>query len=1382
MNASVPDILETLARLETDAAGCMLRDRRIVLSRVKRVRELLRQGRPFEGVLASVTTDVGASLKRREFRYHNRPRPTYPAELPIVQKRGEIAEAIAGNQVVVICGETGSGKTTQLPKICLELGRGVDGWIGHTQPRRIAARSVAQRIADELGTQLGRAVGYKVRFGDHTSDETYVKLMTDGILLAEIQSDRLLEKYDTIIIDEAHERSLNIDFLLGYLKQLLPQRPDLKVIVTSATIDPDRFSKHFSGAPVVMVSGRTYPVEVRYRPLVSDDPEEDDRHQTQGIVDAVAELARDDGPGDVLVFCSGEREIREAAEELRKHHPPQTEILPLYARLSAAEQQAIFKPHGKRRIVLATNVAETSLTVPGIKYVVDTGLARISRYNPRTKVQRLPIEVVSQASANQRKGRCGRVSDGICIRLYSEEDFAARPEFTEPEILRTNLASVILQMATARLGPIEEFPFVEMPDARLIRDGYLTLHELGAVDDLNELTQLGRQLGKLPVDPRIGRMILAADAEHCLTEVLIIASALTVQDPRERPVELASVADEAHAQFVDEGSDFLGFLKIWDFFREKTRHLSNSQLRKACKQNFLSYLRLKEWHDVHSQIHAVVTEMGFVPNESGRRGPGNDDHRGTGVPPVSGDARHGRDARATEGPDRIHRALLAGLLSNVGNKTDTAEYAGLRGTKFFLFPGSVLFGKKPPWVMSAEIVETARLYARTNARVMPEWIERIGRHLVKHTYTDARWDPDRSDVIADERVALKGLILVPHRTVSYGSIDPRVARELFIQGALIEGEFRYQGEYLKHNRKLVLDVALAEAKVRRKDLLSDVKRRFEFYDARVPKDVYNGAGFERWRKSAEKQNPRVLFMTLAEVLHPDAPDISASDYPDQIQIGPLKIALDYVYDAALADDGITATIPLAVLNQVPAGPFEWLVPGWLGEKIVELIRTLPKAIRTKLVPAPDAAAKVVAAIGARTPSPGTPGEGRGEGDFRRRTGLGVRRHPHPNPLGGSRPIPSLLPEYRERGPFLETIAKELGKLIGEIIPVDAFAPAELPPYLKMHFRIVDESGKTLATGRDLAAIKDKLGIKARQSFAALPPKEFTRDGLTRWEVGDLPERIEIKRDGATFLGFPAFVDLGASVGLRVLDSRDSSVRSNRAGVRRLFMLQLEQELKQLVRSFDGIEQMSLWYKPLGTWAELKDDLLSAAVDRALFVAGEDIRNRDLFVSKAQDGWRRLSAAARELNAVALATLEEYSKTRAALEAWQPPLLAEAVGEMRAQLAAIVPARFLTATDPLWIPHLPRYVKAIGVRLRKLLDAGIRRDQEVSEQLRPVVKMYQSRRAAVTAHGGSSPLLTTAFWMLQELRVSLFAQELRTSIPVSVQRVTEHLKQLDGVRG
>jgi ATP-dependent helicase HrpA len=730
-----------------------------------------------------------AQEQRLQRRFLARPRPTFPDDLPVVQKREEIAKAIAENQVVILCGETGSGKTTQLPKICLEMGRGIDGLIGHTQPRRIAARSVAARIAEELNTPLGQAVGYKIRFGDHTGDNTYVKVMTDGILLAEIQSDRLLKQYDTLIIDEAHERSLNIDFLLGYLRQLLPKRPDLKVIVTSATIDPERFSRHFNNAPIIMVSGRTYPVEVLYRPVKSEDPEEEDREQTHAIVDAVKELS-EISSGDVLVFLSGEREIREAAEELRNHHPPETEILPLYARLSGTEQQKIFQPHGRRRIVLATNVAETSLTVPGIKYVIDAGYARISRYSARTKVQRLPIEAISQASADQRKGRCGRVSNGVCVRLYSEQDFLSRAQFTEPEILRTNLASVILQMKTARLGEIEHFPFIERPDSRLIRDGYLTLHELGAVDDENELTPLGRQLGKLPVDPRIGRMILAADHENCLSEVLIIAAALSVQDPRERPVELQTVADQSHKQFENPDSDFLAYLNIWDFFREKSKHLSNSQLRKQLRQNFLSYLRMREWHEVHSQLHAVVTEMGWKPNQN--------------------------QAAA----DRIHRALLTGLLANVGNKTETTEYAGLHSSKFNLFPGSVLFKQRPKWVMAAELVETQRLYARTVAKVTPDWIERAAAHIIKHSYSDPQWSVDRGDVIASERVSLKGLVLVPHRSVSYGRIDPRTAREIFIHYALVEGEFRTRAEFFKHNQNLIHDVRLLEAKTRRRDLRS----------------------------------------------------------------------------------------------------------------------------------------------------------------------------------------------------------------------------------------------------------------------------------------------------------------------------------------------------------------------------------------------------------------------------------------------------------------------------------------------------------------------------------------------------------------------------------
>ncbi len=1224
-----------------------------------------------------------------------RPRPTFSDDLPVVLKRDEIAAAISTNQVVILCGETGSGKTTQLPKICLEMGRGIDGMIGHTQPRRIAARSVAARIADELQSPIGQAVGYKIRFGDHTSNNTYVKVMTDGILLAEIQSDRLLRQYDTLIIDEAHERTLNIDFLLGYLKQLLPKRPDLKVIVTSATIDPERFSKHFEGAPIIMVTGRAYPVEVRYRPVKSDDPDEEDREQTHAIVDAVAELA-EHGSSDVLVFLSGEREIREAAEELRKHHPPQTEILPLYARLSAAEQTRIFQPHGQRRIVLATNVAETSLTVPGIKYVIDTGYARISRYSARTKVQRLPIEAISQASADQRKGRCGRVSAGVCIRLYSEEDFAARAQFTEPEILRTNLASVILQMKTARLGEIEQFPFIERPDSRLIRDGYLTLHELGAVDDLNDLTEIGRQLGKLPVDPRIGRMIIEADRENCLSEVLIIAAALSVQDPRERPVDMQQAADESHRQFVDPGSDFLGYLNIWDFYQEKAKHLSNSQLRKQIRQQFLSYLRMREWVEVHHQLRTVVTEMGLTPNPN---------------PSVA---------------DRIHRSLLTGLLSNVGNKTDTNDYAGLRGAKFNLFPGSVLFQSKPKWVMAAELVETNRLYARRAAKILPEWIERAAAHILKKSYSDPQWSSQRGDVIAAERVTLKGLVLVPYRMVCYGPIDPRTAREVFIHFALVEGDFRCSAPFFRHNHDLLNLVRILEAKLRRNDLQAPPQRRFAFYNTRLPQGIFNAVLFDRWRKAAEKDTPQILFMTLEDVAKPEAASLPAKDFPDQIAIGNLKIELTYLHDTGSPEDGITANIPLALLNQISPGPFDWLVPGWLNEKVVEMIRTLPKPIRTKLVPAPESAAKAIAAITDRNQ------------------------------------------------PFLPAIALQLGRLIGEVIPPQAFDLAAIPQWLRMHFRILDGGGKTLSTGRDLMALRIQLGMQARESFASLPPDQYTQNGLTRWDFGDLPERIEIHRGSTAFSGFPAVIDQGATVGLRVLDSREASIHANRAGVRRLFMLQLGSELKQLARGMNHVEEMSLLFKPLGSWAELREDLLSAAVDRSLFNPAEDIRSREVFINKAKDGWNRLSIASRELNTIAHETLQAFGQANVALDRKFPEFLEVPVTEMREQLRKLAPKNFLSATPIDWLQHLPRYLKAITIRATKLLNAGLRRDLEISAQIRPLSAEYTRLRTAHAARGLIDPELTKLWWMIQELRVSLYAQELKTAFPVSVQRVEKQI--------
>ncbi len=1303
MRSTMPDATEQ-STIHDRLADCLGRDRRALGDRLRRAEQMAAQGRPAEKLLTSVAADVERSVEYRKRRYHGRPRPTFPEDLPIVQKRDEIAAAIRDNQVVIVCGETGSGKTTQLPKICLELGRGVDGMIGHTQPRRIAARSVAQRIADELSSPLGRTVGYKVRFGDKTTEETFVKVMTDGILLAEVQSDRLLEQYDTLIIDEAHERSLNIDFLLGYIKQLLPQRPDLKVIVTSATIDPERFSNHFDGAPIIMVSGRTYPVDVLYRPLKSDDPEdlEDEREQADAVVEAVAELAKL-GNGDVLVFLSGEREIREAAEELRKHHPPSTEILPLYARLSAAEQQAVFKPHGKRRIVLATNVAETSLTVPGIRYVVDTGLARISRYSARTKVQRLPIEPISQASADQRKGRCGRVAEGVCVRLYSQEDFEGRPRFTEPEILRTNLAAVILQMKWARLGDIETFPFVERPDPRLIRDGYLTLHELGAVDDENELTQLGRHLGRLPVDPRIGRMILAAERENCLDEVCIIAAGLSVQDVRDRPGDKAQVADEAHRQFIDEGSDFLGYLKLWAFFQEKRKNCSHSQLRKQLKNQFLSYNRLREWSDVYDQIHGVVADLGWKLNDN------------------------------PAGPDRVHRALLTGLLSNVGNKTDTGEYAGTRGAKFFIFPGSMLFKRKPDWVMAAELVETAKLYARTNARVTPEWIERAAPHLIKRNYTDPQWNAARSDVTAGERVSLRGLVLVPHRTVPYGPIDPRTSREIFIHHALVEGDFRTPAPFLKHNMGLLRQVATLEAKARRRDLVADVIQQFAFYDRILPREeMYNGPLFERWRKEAERRDERLLFMSLGDVSRAEAGEVRAADFPDELKVGTLTIPLTYAYDAGRADDGVTATIPLALLNQVPAGPFEWLVPGMLRDKVVELIRTLPRGLRTRLVPAPDAAAQAIA---------GTAGAGR-------------------------------------NAPFYEAIAFQLGKIVGEVIAPSAFDLEAIPKFLRMHFRVTDGAGKVVAEGRDLNKLRSQLGVQARESFAALPPKEYAREKLTRWDFGDLPERVEIRRGGATFSGYPALVDNGTTADMRVMDSREASILANRAGVRRLFMVQMEPELRQLARGFDHVEEMTRAYKPLGTWAELKQQIISAAVDRALYADAADIRTHEAFITVARDGWLRLSTAARELNRLAFESLSLFTPLNRTLSQDYPPLLLDSVGDARQQLKWLVPKTFLSATPPAWLPQLPRFLRALQIRVTKLLNAGLPRDRQHLGEVRDLERGFIERRAALTARGRTDPQLVTVWWTMQELRVSLFAQELGTSVPVSVQRVAKMLAAID----
>lgn len=1270
---------------------------------MRALQQRAREGKPFDQSLAKLTSEMEESATLASRRRAKLPKPTFDNELPVVQKKDEIAQAIANHQVVIICGETGSGKTTQLPKICLEMSRGVVGMIGHTQPRRIAARSVASRISHELNEPLGSAVGYKVRFADKLSNESYVKLMTDGILLAETQSDRFLEQYDTIILDEAHERSLNIDFLIGYLKTLLPKRPDLKLIITSATIDPERFSKHFNNAPIIMVSGRTYPVELRYRPLESHDPEEDDLEMEQAILRAVDELWQS-GPGDTLIFLSGEREIREMAELLRKHHPSHTEILPLYARLSADEQMRVFAPHDKRRIVLATNVAETSLTVPGIKYVIDPGFARISRYVTRTKVQRLPIEPISQASANQRKGRCGRVAEGICIRLYDEDDFERRALFTEPEILRTNLASVILQMKAFRLGDIADFPFLDPPDPRAVRDGYQTLHEINAIDEKNELTEIGRTLARLPVDPRIGRMILAAREQGVLEDVLIIAAALSIPDPRERPVDQQAAADTAHQPFRDEESDFISFLKLWDWFDDNRRQLSGSKLRKLCKSTFISFLRMTEWRDIHSELHELLGDMGYSQNENSRGGMNPQQRR-----------------------DSIHRSLLVGLLSNIGTKSDGFEYNGARGTKFHLFPGSSLFSRKPAWVMAAELVETNRLYARTVAPIRPEWIERLAPHLLKHTHSEPFWQAHTGHVMAYEKVSLFGLILIPRRNVHFGPVDPKTSRQMFIQHALVDGDWFTNGPFFRKNRELIEEIQTIENKSRRRDLLVDTQAQFDFYDKRIPASVYNGPLFEKWRRQAEAQSPQILLMTRQDLMRYEA-EVAWDQFPDNMTLNGMVLPLDYHLEPGHAADGITVTLPLATLNQVPTEPFEWLVPGLLKEKIIALLRSLPKPIRTSFVPAPDHAQAALLAIQSR---------------------------------GGS---------------LLRALADYLAKQSGLKISPHDFQLDTLPDHLRMHIRVVDEKGVDVALGRDIAELRRQIGGQARSSFSQSPQTPLHRDDLTRWDFDELPDRIEVERHGMILSGYPAMIDAGTSVSLRVLDSAEAANAATRAGLRRLFLLQLAPEIKSISRRL-SIESTALLAADFMNIDELREQIIEAAADATLFAEDQPIRTREEFINRCEQAWRHLPTSADDLTKLVDETLQIRHTVQLKLDQPYPPMLQPSIADIRLHLNALLPPGFLRATPSAWRMHLPRFARAIEIRLQKLLNAGLAHDQREMHILAPFWQRYLDRNADHQRRQIVDPNLEAYRWMFEEWCVSLFAQELKTSIPVSVQRLE---KQWDKV--
>jgi ATP-dependent helicase HrpA len=1216
------------------------------------------------------------------------PKPSFPADLPITAKRAEIADAVRAHQVVIVCGETGSGKTTQLPKICLDLGRGIEGLIGHTQPRRIAARATAARIAQELGTELGSAVGFKIRFTDRTSPSSYIKLMTDGILLAETQGDPLLRRYDTLIIDEAHERSLNIDFLLGYLRQLLPRRPDLKVIVTSATLDADRFARHFAGAPVIEVSGRLYPVEVRHRPLADEDS--DDTDVNDAICDAVDECARV-GPGDVLVFLAGEREIREAAEALRKHHPPQTEILPLYGRLSAQEQERVFKSHAGRRIVLATNVAETSLTVPGIRYVVDTGLARVKRYSYRNKVEQLQVERISQAAAKQRAGRCGRVAAGVCIRLYDEEDYARRTPYTDPEILRSSLAAVILRMKSLGLGAVEEFPFLDPPAPKAIADGYALLAELGAVDEARELTGVGRQLAKLPIDPRVGRMVLAAHAEGSLPEVLIIAAALSIQDPRERPLERAQAADEAQKKFADEKSDFFAFLKLWRFFEEGLHHESHRKLHKLCREHFVSFTRMREWRDVYAQLKELVGELGWKIGEP---------------QPDAGQYA------------RVHRALLAGLLGNLGVRTEEGNYLGARGIKFWVHPGSGLGKKAPRWIVAAELMETTRLYARCIAGVEPEWLETIGAHLVKRSHGDPHWEKHRAEVVAIERGTVYGLPVYVNRRVSYGRIDPVEARKIFIREALVAGDWESRAPFFLHNRKLVRDIEALEHKSRRPDVLVDDELIFAFYDSVVPADIATGAAFEAWRKEAERDNPKLLFLARADLMRHEAAGITTEQFPHHLEMAGRTFALEYLHDPGGPRDGVTMTVPLVALNQVSAARCEWLVPGLLKDKVQRLAKSLPQKLRHKLGPLPEFAAEFASAM-------------------------------QPSDTSLEQAIARFAREARQVN-----------------VPLDAYRPETLPLHLTMNFRVIDEHGRQLAMGRNLAQLRAQLGDQAGEQFAELAGSGVALAGLTAWSFGELPELMEVKRGPQALVGYPALVDRGGAVDLELFDSAEKAASVHRVGLRRLFMLQLKEQAKYIEKSLPGMQAMVLQFASLGDANALKAQLVAAAFERAC-MAEPLPRDPAAFARRCDEARSRVALIAQELTRLVAAILAERQAVQKKLQAARA--FGDAARDIEAQLARLLPKDFIVAVPWERLQHFPRYLKAASLRLDKL-RADPTRDARAMTEIAPLEAQWLRQRASLAKRGASDAQLEQFGWLLEELRVQLFAQELRTPVPVSVKRL------------
>ena len=1389
MNANNPKNLKSvtlnLSPLNTDLQRCMLADRHVLRRKLRDAADL--QKLPEEKaqlkaqrLLGEIAQRVHASQQKYQQRLSNLPKPEYPLELPVSSRRDEIAKAIQENQVVIVCGETGSGKTTQLPKICLELGGGVSGLIGHTQPRRIAARSVAVRIAQELNSPLGEVVGYKVRFNDKLSESSYIKLMTDGILLAETQGDKFLNAYDTIIIDEAHERSLNIDFLLGYLKQLLPKRPDLKIIVTSATIDADRFSRHFNGAPVIEVSGRTYPVEVRYRPLgkagfrakesaeaenaqfdLEDETifgiarkaktearwlEEDDEEEAieEAILDAADDLLRQ-GDGDILVFLPGEREIRDVADHLRKYQGRSTklkhiEVLPLFARLSIEDQQKIFKPHSLRRIVLATNVAETSLTVPGIKYVIDAGLARVNRYSTRAKVEQLQIEKISQAAAKQRAGRCGRVSNGICVRLYSEEDFNGRPEFTQPEILRSSLAAVILRMAALRLGDVTEFPFIEAPTSRLIADGYLLLQELGAVDEKRQITETGLQLAKLPLDPRVGRMILAAKREHCLKDILIIASVLSIQDPRERPMDKREAADTAHAKFAGEGSDFMSYLKLWDWFDHALKNKkSNKDLLNQCHTNFLSFLRLKEWRELHGQLLEIVSEI--WPDEISvrqvKQGREANERETQAIQVVrqganeAGDkaiVRHGAQKEANY--EQIHKALLAGLLGNIGFKDGESEsYAGARGIRFYIAPGSCLKKTRPKWVMAAELVDTAKLYARYVAKIEPDWIEPLARGLTDSHYSDPRWDRKMGMVNAWERVSLYGLTIIPKRRVHYGPINPAESREIFIREALANGEFDTKSAFFTANERLIAEVEELEHKARRQDVLVDEHQLFAFYDARIPADIVNAASFEKWRVDAEKINPKLLYLTRDDLMRHGADAITAVQFPEKIMLDGVEINLKYRFEPGHVLDGVTATIQLALLNQLNPVQTEWLVPGMLREKLTYLIKALPKTFRRVCVPVPEFVTGFLESVG---------------NDY-------------------SKPLLESLAAYIQNKTTLK-ISKEDWNL------------SDIPPHHLMNFSVIDDAGRELAMGRDWNSLKKQLGSAAQLTFRNTSP-DIEKTGLKQWDFGDLPQTLSFERDGLKVTGYPALEDADDSISVKLFDTEREAEQSHREGVCRLMRFELKEQMKQLEKSLPNFNQYALSLRNVMSPDDLREDMIRAIADRAFIGEDELPRTNADFMKLKARARTRLPAVTEAIARQAQAIATEY-QLLITQQSKMPATVNRLKHDLEQQVSQLVYKNCFSQTPWEQLQHIPRYLKALRLRIEKQ-PANPERDGKNAASVGLIWQRWQDKMNALHQANHDIPQALRDYrWLIEELRVSLFAQELRTPFPVSIKRLEKTWQEIN----